>query len=96
MQHFSPMTTFYEAIAGDARINSTHISLYMALLQQWNLAQEINPISIIRDNIMKTAKISARHTYNKIMNELHNYGYIIYQPSSNPLNRSIVHLNCLN
>lgn len=95
MQQFSALTAFYEAIANDARVNTTHISLYMALLQHWNLAQEINPISVTRDNIMKMAKISARHTYNKVMNELHDYHYIIYQPSSNSFDKSIVHLNYL-
>ena len=58
MQHFSPLTAFYEAIAGDPRINATHISVYMALLQHWNLNQRENPIVISRDNIMKMAKIN--------------------------------------
>ena len=95
MQPFSPMTTFYETIAGDARINTTHISLYMALLQQWNLKQGNNPVSIKRGDIMKSAKISARHTYNKYINELHKYGYIEYLPSSNSLHNSIVYLKQL-
>jgi len=95
MQTFSPLTVFYEAIDGDARINTTHISLYMALLQQCNLMQAKNPVSIKRDDIMKSAKVSARHTYYKCMNELHEYGYIIYRPSSNPSEKSIVHLKSL-
>ena len=95
MQPFVPMTAFYEAIANDARIHTTHISLYMALLQQWNLDQGKNPITINRDNIMKAAKISARHTYNKCINGLHEYGYIKYIPSSDAFSGSSVYLKPL-
>ena len=93
MQPFSPMVEFYRAIADDARINTTHISLYMALIHQWSLNRGKNPITISRDNIMKTAKISARHTYNKCINELREYGYIKYVPSSNANSGSSVYLN---
>ena len=93
MQHFSPLTAFYEAIAGDPRINATHISVYMALLQHWNLNQRENPIVISRDNIMKMAKINARHTYNKCINGLHEYGYIKYIASANASSGSNVYLN---
>lgn len=92
MQPFGPIEVFYKIIADDARINTRHISLYMALLHQWSLNRGKNPIIISRDSIMKMAKISARHTYNKCINELREYGYIKYVPSSNSLSGSIVHL----
>lgn len=74
---------FYSAIAEDARIGPTHISLYMALLHTQNLDGGLSPIVIKRDVIMLRAKIQARQTYNKCMNELSKYGYIIYRPASN-------------
>ena len=89
---FEPLTVFYEAIADDARIGTTHISLYMALLQQWNLNGGMNPIIIARVTIMKAAKINARYTYNKCMNNLQEFGYITYLPSSNPFTLSTVYL----
>ncbi|HEY5464408.1 MAG TPA: hypothetical protein VIJ95_14190 [Hanamia sp.] len=92
---FEPLTVFYEAIADDARIGPTHISLYMALLQQWNLNGGTNPIIITRATIMKAAKINARYTYNKCMNNLQEFGYITYLPSSNPFTLSIVYLKGL-
>ena len=95
MQMFEPLTVFYEAIADDARIGTTHISLYMALLQQWNLNDGMNPIIIARVTIMKAAKVNARHTYNKCMNNLQEFGYITYLPSSNPFTLSIVYLKGL-
>jgi len=95
MELFPPLTWFYEAIEGDVRIGATHISLYLALLQQWNLAAGKNPLSIERIVIMKAAKINARFTYNKCMNNLQEFGYITYLPSSNQFTSSTVYLKGL-
>ena len=95
MELFPPLTEFYQAIAEDARIGTTHISLYMALLQQWNLNGGKIPIEIERVAIMKAAKINARYTYNKCMNELQEFGYITYKPSKGSYSSSNVFLNGL-
>lgn len=83
MELFPPLTDFYNAIAQDSRIGTAHISLYMALMQEWNLNKGENPVLIERGKIMTAAKISSRHTYNRCINDLHNYNYIIYKPSVN-------------
>lgn len=86
-----PLMGFYNSIADDARISATHISLYMALLQQWNTTGGLNPFPIQRDSIMKAAKISVRVTYNRCMNNnLNDYGYITYFPCVNSFRRSTV------
>ncbi len=95
MELFPQLTAFFEAIAEDPRISTTHICVYMALLQQWNKNGGINPFMILRNNIMKASKINARFTYNKCMNNLQEYGYITYQPSSNPFVFSTVYLKGL-
>jgi hypothetical protein len=95
MELFPPLSGFYKAIEGDARIGATHISLYMALLQQWNLSGGRNPFSIERPVIMKAAKINARYTYNNCMNNLQEFGYITYLPSSNQFTSSTVYLKGL-
>jgi len=95
MEIYQPLSDFYKAIEDDVRINTTHISIYFALLQKWNLNNGKNPVLVVRDEIMKIAKINARHTYNKCMNNLHDYGYISYFPSSNPFICSTVHLKGL-
>ena len=61
MEPFPPLTVFYITIADYARIRVTHISLYMALLQQWNINSGINPATIIRVDIMKAEKINTRY-----------------------------------
>ncbi len=94
MQLFEPLTEFYETIADDGRISATHISLYIALLQQWNLNGGKNPVVLNRESIMRAAKI-ARRTYNRRINELQEYGYIQYIPSSNPFSGSMVYLRRL-
>lgn len=86
------ITKFYIKIEEDARIGSTHISLYMALLHTQNLNGEASPFKIKRDVIMMRAKIQARQTYNKCMNELSSYGYINYSPASNGYDSSTVFL----
>lgn len=92
MEVFAPLTVFFDAISEDARISTTHVSLYMSLLQQWNIKGGVNPFSIDRDIVMKTAKINARFTYHKCMNHLQEYGYIKYLPSSNSFRQSIIYL----
>lgn len=92
MELFPPLSAFYKAIAHEARIGSTHISIYMALFQQWNKNGGNNPIKIERTNIMKAAKINSRQTYNKCLNELKDYGYIDYKPSPNQFGSSIIML----
>lgn len=83
MELFPQLSDFYNSIANDARIGTTHISLFMALLQQWNLNGGKKCFNIYREQIMKVAKISGRYTYNKCMNELQEFGYIRYKPSVN-------------
>ena len=83
---------FMDAIEDDSRIGATHISIYIALLYLWNNSNCKNPISVKRDEIMWRAKIHARHTYNVCMNQLNEYGYIRYLPSSNPNEGSQVYL----
>ncbi|MBA4139374.1 MAG: hypothetical protein H0X70_02555 [Segetibacter sp.] len=95
MEPFELLTEFYETIADDARIGVTHISVYIALVKEWNSNKGRSPVLINRKGIMKTAKISSRHTYNKCINDLHQFGYIKYIPTSNALDSSQVYLNLL-
>ena len=94
MDGLESLTNFYETIADDARIGVTHICLYMALLHVRNLSNFQSPLLISRHELMKNARIS-RRTYNKCINELQQFGYIKYEPSSNPFEKSRVFLNKL-
>jgi hypothetical protein len=79
------LSRFYRAIIDDCRISATHISLYMALFQCWNLNGFKSPVIFTSQKIMPMAKISSRATYHKCLNDLVAFGYIRYIPSYNPL-----------
>jgi len=80
---------FYAAIAGDGRIGVSHISLYVALvLRSGGDASFV----ITRGDLMHLSKIKSRQTYNRCMNELKEYGYIRYTPSSDPFSGSVVEI----
>ena len=90
MEKVSELACFFSAIRDDHRIGTAHISLYMAIFQEYNLNAFANPLPITRSSLMATAKISGLATYHKCMKELAAYGYIEYLPSFNPAVRSRV------
>ncbi len=75
---------FFALVAEDARIKPVHISLYLVLLNEWQLRGFVNPVEVRRDAMMQAARIKSRHTYNTTINELASYGYICYLPSADP------------
>jgi hypothetical protein len=81
MHQLQPVEDFFSAIADDPRINTTHISLYMALLKIWGERRFQNPIRVFSHEVMPVCKISGIATYHKSIRELHQYGYIRYVPS---------------
>lgn len=92
MNYIRHLTAFFDRVALDDRLNPTHISLYIALFQFWNINRFQNPISISRSEMMKVSKICANATYHKVMKDLHNFGFILYKPSYNPFRGSEVEL----
>lgn len=84
------LSDFYNAVCSDKRIGTTHISLYMALFQFWNINNFQNPVSFTRQEVMPIAKINGRATYHKCINDLQEFGYIKYIPSYNPFLKSLV------
>lgn len=92
MNYIKHLTGFFDKLVQDYDLNPTHVSLYISLFQYWNLNRFMNPISITRDEIMKISKICSKATYHKCMRELHEKGYIIYEPSYNPFRGSLVRM----
>jgi hypothetical protein len=86
----SELTRFYEAIQEDNRILPSHIAVYMALFQCWQLNDFQDPVAVVRRQVMQRAKISGLATYHRCIRDLHTYGYINYQPSYNPAKPSFV------
>ncbi|MBX0335377.1 hypothetical protein K3G39_19250 [Pontibacter sp. HSC-14F20] len=92
MNYISHVNGFLGRVSRDYRLNPTHISLYLALFQQWNLHRFRNPISIAREEVMATSRIHSRVTYHKCLRELHAWGFLHYMPSYNHYRGSLVYL----
>jgi hypothetical protein len=54
MNYIKHLTGFFIQIAHEETLNPTHISLYLALFQRWNINRFKNPITISRDEISAT------------------------------------------
>lgn len=92
MNYIKHLTGFFDRIIPDRNLNPTHVSLYIALFQFWNVNRFRNPISITRDEVMRICKISSKATYHKCMRDLNDKGYVKYEPSYNPYKGSMVTL----
>ncbi len=92
MNYIKHLTGFFDRAAKDHHLNCTHMSLYMAIFQLWNLNRFKNPISLSRSELMGLSKVSSNTTYHKCMKELQQYGYLRYDPSYHPLRGSWVFL----
>ncbi len=90
MNYIAHLTAVMERIAQDERLNPSHVSLYLALFQFWNMNRFKNPISIHREDTMRLSKIGSKNTYHKCISELSQWGFFLYCPSHNPMKGSTV------
>jgi hypothetical protein len=74
----------------DSRLNPTHISLYVALFQLWNLNFFKDEFFINREEVMTYSKIGSKSTYHRCIKELSYWKYILYIPSHNPFKGSSI------
>jgi len=81
MNYIQHMNQFLLLVQKDTRMKPSHISLYMALFQQWNLHYFVNPITLHRRHMLQTAHIGSKNTYTNCLKELHQFGYINYHPA---------------
>lgn len=84
MNYIKHLTGFFNKINYETNLNPTHISLYLALFQCWNVNRFKNPTGISREEIMKASKINSKATYHKCMKELELLGFMVYNPTFNP------------
>ena len=90
MNYIAHLTAVMERITKDDRLNPSHVSLYLALFQFWNMNRFNNPISIHREDTMRLSKIGSKNTYHKCITELSQWGFFLYCPSHNPMKGSTV------
>jgi hypothetical protein len=92
MNYIKHLNNLFLMIADDQRLSPFHVSLYYALFQLWNINRFRNPVSVCRGELMQLSKIGSANTYTRCLKELHQWGYIIYEPSYNPHKGSLVKL----
>ena len=92
MNYIRHLNNLLSEFAHDERVTPFHLSLYMALFQIWNYNHFNNPLSVSREETMRLAKIGSANTYIKCLRELHDWKYVIYQPSHNLMVGSKIHL----
>src|SRR5690554_3656741 len=92
VNYISHLNAFFMTISKDNRLNPTHISLYMALFNLWNLNRFPTEFIIIRDEVMKLSKIASKSTYHRCLKQLDVWKYIQYLPSHNSFKGSRITL----
>ncbi len=84
MNYIKHLNGVFQKFWGDTRLNSTHISLYMALFQVWNLSRFPEVFYINRQEIMALSKVGSKATYHRCIKQLEDWNYLNYFPSHNP------------
>ena len=90
MNYIKHLTGFFEKVRSDDSLLPTHISLYMALFQCWNINRFTNPTRISSEDIMTASKIYSRATYHKCLSKLVLLGFLEYQPSKSSYHGSMI------
>ncbi|MGW1453761.1 hypothetical protein ACWBC2_02100 [Salegentibacter agarivorans] len=84
MNYIKQLNAAFEKFYFDDRLNPTHISLYMALFQEWNSSRFADEFFVNRRDLMKVAKIGSKSTYHRCVTDLNAWSYLCYYPSNNP------------
>ncbi|SNR66220.1 hypothetical protein SAMN06265371_10839 [Lutibacter agarilyticus] len=92
MNYIKHLNAILDQFSKDRRLNTTHISLYLALFYIWNYNRFPKDFFINREEVMSQSKIGSKSTYHKCIKELSNWKYILYSPSHNPFKGSRVQL----
>ena len=92
MNYIKHLNAVFKLFLRDPRLNPTHISLYMALFQYWNINRFPQVFYINREDVMKMSKIGSKATYHRCLKNLHHWKYLVYLPSHNPYKSSQIRL----
>ncbi|RTE54132.1 hypothetical protein EHW67_09425 [Arenibacter aquaticus] len=83
MNYIRHLNAVFQLFSKDSRLNPSHISLYMALFQYWNLNRFPESFLVDREETMSLSKIGSKSTYHRCLSNLNDWKYIAYQPSYN-------------
>ncbi len=95
MNYIKLLNAAFEKFYFDDRLNPTHISLYMALFQEWNSSRFANEFYVNRRDLMRCAKIGSKSTYHRCVKDLDSWLYLSYFPSNNPYKGSKIKMSII-
>jgi hypothetical protein len=95
MNYIKLLNAAFETFYFDDRLNPTHISLYMALFQEWNSARFAEAFYVNRRDVMRCSKIGSKSTYHRCITDLSKWNYLIYFPSNNPYKGSKIKMSII-
>ena len=95
MNYIKLLNAAFERFYFDDRLNPTHISLYMALFQEWNSSRFADEFYVNRRELMRVAKIGSKSTYHRCVTELDAWNYLSYFPSNNPYKGSKIKMSII-
>lgn len=88
MNGAAEIAEFMELARIDPRIGPLHISLYMAIVYYWVQQGQPGRVLVSARELMPVAKIAGGTPFHRYLRQLHAYGYIVYEPSFNPVVKS--------
>ena len=95
MNYIKLLNAAFEKFYFDDRLNPTHISLYMALFQEWNSSRFADEFYVNRRDLMRCAKIGSKSTYHRCITDLDSWLYLCYFPSNNPYKGSKIKMSII-
>ncbi|MDT0647100.1 hypothetical protein HC174_12140 [Salinimicrobium sp. CDJ15-81-2] len=95
MNYIKLLNAAFENFFFDDRLNPTHISLYMALFQEWNSSRFADEFFVNRRELMRVAKIGSKSTYHRCVTDLDTWRYLCYFPSNNPYKGSKIKMSII-
>ena len=84
MNYIKHLNAVFQKFYADKRLNTTHVSLYMALFQFWNINRFPEEFYIDRQEVMLLSKIGSTATYHGCLKQMNTWKYLKYMPSHNP------------
>jgi hypothetical protein len=81
MKKDSILAAFFSAIEKDQRLGISHIGLYATLIWMWEKQGFKGPVNAYGKEVMHHSRIASTATYQKLVRQLVQYGYIRYKPS---------------
>lgn len=95
MNYIKLLNAAFEKFFFDDQLNPTHISLYMALFQEWNSSRFADEFYVNRRDLMLASKIGSKSTYHRCVTDLDAWDYLSYFPSNNPYKGSKIKMSII-